>query len=179
MAGRSPLRRGHWGRKLSARSVRKAYVVLSRVLGFAVKAHRLAFNPAAGVPLPKAAPAEHVYLDELQVEALAKATGQYGLFIRLLAYTGLRWGEATALRVGRVDLDARRAHIVEAYANDNGKLYLDTPKNHERRSVPLPKFLVDDLTSHITHRGPRSRRTAVHGPARRPAPRRKFPPTLL
>ncbi|CAK7287877.1 hypothetical protein ACNFR7_36200 [Streptomyces sp. RM1] len=57
------------------------------------------------------------------------------MFILLLAYTGLRWGEASALKVGRVDLDACRAHIVEAYAEDNGKLYLDTPKNHERRSV--------------------------------------------
>jgi hypothetical protein len=34
-----------------------------------------------------------------------------------------------------------RAHIVEAYGEDNGKLYLDTPNNHERRSVPIPKFL--------------------------------------
>ncbi|MEU0175452.1 hypothetical protein ABZ178_19200 [Streptomyces massasporeus] len=38
------------GRKLSPRSVRKAYVVLSRVLGYAVKARRLAANPAVGVP---------------------------------------------------------------------------------------------------------------------------------
>lgn len=53
------------GRKLSARSVRKAYVVLSRVLGFAVKSRRLAFNPAVGVELPKAAPADHVYLDDM------------------------------------------------------------------------------------------------------------------
>jgi integrase len=142
------------GRKLSPRSVRKAYVVLSRVLGYAVKSGRLAFNPAAGVPLPKAGPANHVYLDELQVEALAEAAGNYRLFILLLAYTGLRWGEASALKVGRLDLDTRRAHIVEAYGDDNGKLYLDTPKNHERRSVPLPQFLADELKPHITDRGP-------------------------
>ncbi|MEU3191371.1 hypothetical protein ABZ686_12180, partial [Streptomyces sp. NPDC006992] len=36
--------------------------------------------------------------------------------------------------MGRVDLDAGRAHIVEAYVEDNGKLYLDTPKNHEPRT---------------------------------------------
>ncbi|WP_053708487.1 hypothetical protein [Streptomyces sp. NRRL B-3648] len=50
------------------------------------------------------------------------------MFTLLLAYTGLRWGEASALKVGRVDLDACRAHIVEAYTEDNGKLYLDTPR---------------------------------------------------
>ncbi|GAA0443659.1 tyrosine-type recombinase/integrase [Streptomyces olivaceiscleroticus] len=142
------------GRKLGARSVRKAYVVLSRVLAFAVSSRRLAFNPAAGVPLPKAAPADHVYLDDVQVDSLANAAGAYRVFILMLAYTGLRWGEASALKVGRVDLDAGRANIVEAYVEDNGKLYLDTPKNHERRSVPLPRFLIQELRGHVENRGP-------------------------
>ncbi|MFD5441526.1 tyrosine-type recombinase/integrase [Streptomyces tendae] len=137
------------GRKLSPRSVRKAYVILSQVLGYAVKSRRLGVNPAVGVPLPKAAPTDHVYLDDMQVDALAKAAGAYRVFILLLAYTGLRWGEASALEVGRVDLDACRAHIVEAYVEDNGKLYLDTPKNHERRSVPIPRFLAEELKPHI------------------------------
>ena len=75
------------------------------------------------------------------------------MFILLLAYTGLRWGEASALKVGRVDLDACRAHIVEAYGEDNGKLYLDTPKNHERRSVPIPRFLADELKPYVKGRG--------------------------
>ncbi|MBQ1120508.1 site-specific integrase [Streptomyces sp. B15] len=141
------------GRKLSARSVRKAYVVLSRVLAFAVKSRRLAFNPAVGVELPKPAPADHVYLDDMQVDALADAAGPYRVFILLLAYTGVRWGEASALKVGRVDLDACRAHIVEGYVEDNGKLYLDSPKNHERRSVPIPRFLVEELKPHIEGRG--------------------------
>ncbi|MEU0687743.1 tyrosine-type recombinase/integrase [Streptomyces uncialis] len=140
------------GRKLSARSVRKAYVILSQVLGFAVKSRRLAFNPAVGVPLPKPAPADHVYLDDMQTEALADAAGEYRVFILLLAYTGLRWGEASALKVGRVDLDACRAHIVEAYVEVNGKLYLDTPKNHERRSVPIPRFLAEELKPHVEGR---------------------------
>ncbi|QEU86250.1 tyrosine-type recombinase/integrase [Streptomyces viridosporus] len=140
------------GRKLSPRSVRKAYVVLSRVLGYAVQSRRLAVNPAVGVPLPKAAPADHVYLDDLQVDALADAAGAYRVFILLLAYTGLRWGEASALKVGRVGLDACRAHIVEAYVEDNGKLYLDTPKNHERRSVPIPRFLAEELKPHVEGR---------------------------
>ncbi|NSC22239.1 site-specific integrase [Streptomyces albus subsp. chlorinus] len=140
------------GRKLSARSVRKAYVVFSRVLGFAVKSRRLAFNPAVGVELPKAVPADHVYLDDMQVEALADAAGAYRVFILLLAYTGLRWGEASALKVGRVDLDACRAHVVEAYVEDNGKLYLDSPKNHERRSVPIPRFLVEELQPYVEGR---------------------------
>jgi integrase len=122
------------------------------VLGYAVKSRRIAANPAIGVPLPKAAPTDHVYLDDMQVEALVDAAGAYRVFILLLACTGLRWGEASALKVGRVDLAACRAHIVEAYAEDNGKLYLDSPKYHERRSVPIPKFLADELKPYVDRR---------------------------
>ncbi|MER5989116.1 tyrosine-type recombinase/integrase [Streptomyces sp. NPDC001787] len=104
------------------------------------------------MPLPKPAPADHVYLDDMQTEALADAAGEYRVFILLLAYTGLRWGEASALKVGRVDLDACRAHIVEAYVEDNGKLYLDTPKNHARRTVPIPRFLAEELKPHVEGR---------------------------
>ncbi|WP_281251435.1 hypothetical protein [Micromonospora avicenniae] len=35
---------------------------------------------------------------------LAEACGRYGWLVRFLAYTGLRWGEASALRVSRLDL---------------------------------------------------------------------------
>ncbi|MGW7237088.1 hypothetical protein [Streptomyces sp. NPDC054804] len=109
-------------------------------------------------------PADHVYLDDMQVDALANASGAYRVFILLLTYTGLRWGEASALKVGRVDLDACRAHIVEAYAEDNGKLYLGTPKNHERRSVPIPRFLADELKPHVQGGG----MTTCSSPPRRP-----------
>ncbi|MGW5086529.1 tyrosine-type recombinase/integrase [Streptomyces coelicoflavus] len=51
-----------------------------------------------------------------------------------------------------MDLAACRAHIVEAYVEDNGKLYLDTPKNHERRSVPIPRFLAEELKPHVERR---------------------------
>ncbi|MFC5895459.1 tyrosine-type recombinase/integrase [Streptomyces ramulosus] len=77
----------------------------------------------------------------------------YRVLILLLAYTGLRWGEASALKVGRVDLDVCRVHVVEAYVEDNGKLYLGSPKNHERRSVPIPRFLVEELRLHVDGRG--------------------------
>ncbi|MFF2513005.1 hypothetical protein [Streptomyces sp. NPDC058086] len=46
-----------------------------------VKSLRLEVNPAAGVPLPKAAPTGHVYLDDTQVEALANAAGAYRMCV--------------------------------------------------------------------------------------------------
>lgn len=134
----------------SAASVHKIHRVLSMVLGLAVKDGRLPRNPADGVNLPRATRAEKRYLRAAQVAGLAAAAGPGRLVVLLLAYTGLRWGELAALRVSRVDLLRRRIHVAESVTEVNGgRLDWGLPKSHERRWVPLPRFLVDDLAEHI------------------------------
>jgi integrase len=91
------------GKPLSPAALRKIHVVLRSVLAYAIRSNRIAFNPALGVPLPKHVAAEHIYLDNLQVEALANSCGEYRLLVLFLAYTGVRWGEATAIRVTQVE----------------------------------------------------------------------------
>jgi integrase len=56
------------------------------------------------VSLPRKVGREHRYLTHQQVHALAEAAGEHGTLIRVLAYTGLRWGEVSGLRVKDVDL---------------------------------------------------------------------------
>lgn len=80
----------------------------------------------------------------MQVEALARAS-RYPTLVRFLAYTGLRWGEATALRVRNVDMVRRRLLIREAVAEVNGKHILGSVKNHERRVVAYPDFLRAEI----------------------------------
>jgi integrase len=145
---------GAKGRPLGTSQVRAVHRVMHMALGWAVKSKRIAVNPATGVPLPRIAPSDHIYLDHVQVEQLAAAAGEYRVVILFLAYTGLRFGEASALRVGRVNLEARRARVVEAYGDDDGELYLDTPKDHEVRSVGLPPFLAIELKPFVYGRDP-------------------------
>ncbi|MEU8329370.1 hypothetical protein [Micromonospora sp. NPDC048839] len=57
-----------------------------------------------------------MFLNHDQVAMLAEACGRYGLLVRFLAYTGLRWGEASALRVSRLDLLRRRVTVAVAFA---------------------------------------------------------------
>lgn len=133
------------GKPLSASSIRKIHVVLKGVLDYAVRARRIAFNPSIGIPLPRYVPPEHVYLENLQVEALADACCEYRTLILFLAYTGVRWGEATAIKISRVNLTTRRVRITETWSRDKQGPYLDTPKNHERRSVPIPAFLLKEI----------------------------------
>jgi len=75
--------------------------------------------------------------------------------VLVLAYTGLRWGELAALRVSRADLMRRRIYVAESVTELNdGTLDWGLPKSHERRWVPVPRFLVDGLVEHITGKGP-------------------------
>lgn len=134
------------GARLSPRTVIGIHRVLSMVLGWAVSTDRLAANPAARVPLPRPATDRQVFLTHAEVDALADAAGNYRTLVLTLAYTGLRFGEAAALQISSVDLSGRRMSIDRAWAGLNtGAPYLSTPKNHERRKVGLPAFLVHEL----------------------------------
>jgi len=139
---------------LSAATVRQAHRVLSLVLDLAVRDSRLVRNPANRVPLPCAAKGEKVFLTHDQVETLAAAAGDSSTTVLFLAYTGLRWGELAALRVRRLDLLRRRAEIVESVAEVRGALVFSTPKTHQSRSVPVPRFLVDQLAGLVAGKGP-------------------------
>ena len=120
----------------------------------AVKDDRLMRNPAACVSLPRVNAAERMYLSHEQVHELAEACGSHRLVVLFLADTGVRFGEMAALRVGRLDLMRRRATIAESVTLVRGVQTWGTPKGHERREVPIPRFLVDDLAAHVAGREP-------------------------
>ncbi|AHH17272.1 phage integrase family protein [Nocardia nova SH22a] len=134
------------GRGLSASRVKQSYQVLGQVLRFAVKAKRLAVNPAEDIELPALTQSEKVYLTHVQVLRLGMAVGRFRALVLILAYTGIRFGEATALRPRDFDLDARRIRIVRSatFVRGTGTVVSDT-KNHTNRSVPIPVVLVIEL----------------------------------
>jgi integrase len=139
-------------REWSGASVIKVHRVFSQIMAWAVRDSRIAANPADGVRLPHPAIPDHRYLSHEQVAALADRCGEYGIVVRFLAYTGLRWGELAALKVGRVDLARRRAVVAESVTEINGALVWGNPKTHERRSVPIPRFIAAELAERIAGR---------------------------
>jgi integrase len=128
-------------------TVENALSVLRQILELAVEDRRLPRNPCAGVKAPRRQHRPRGYLTHDQVELLAQEVGEYATVVRFLAYTGLRWGEMAALRVDAVDMLRRRAHVHQAVAEVGGRVVWSTPKGHERRSVPFPRFLVDELAA--------------------------------
>jgi integrase len=139
---------------LAPASVRYAHRVLSRALAAAVRDGRLVRNVAEGVPLPRVVGRPKRFLTHEEVRTLAEACSPYGTLIRVLAYGGLRWGELAALRVRRVNLLRRRIEVVEALTEVHGQVVFGTTKTHQRRSVPIPRFLAEELAEQMAGKGP-------------------------
>ena len=147
------------GLKLSPSRVKQAYQVLSMMLDLAVEDGRLMRNPARPAhgrvkgmlpTVPKKAVRK--YLTPQQLEALADAAGDARVLILTLGYTGLRWGEASALRVKDVDILGRRLHVRQAVSDVRGELVFGTPKSHALRSVPITASLAAELDELIMNR---------------------------
>lgn len=119
--------------------------IFIRIMDEAVRLGYVAKNPARDRSgkadyLPRVKrEKEHIYLDAGQVRSLVDAMpdDMTRLLIFLGALSGLRWGEATALRWSDLDLRSSTAWIKRAYSDVEGVLHLGDTKNHLERRVPL------------------------------------------
>lgn len=144
-------------RPKSATVVIRAHGVLAAVLDVAVKDRRIPRNPARGVDLPRKGKKRHVYLSHEEVESLARAAGPaHARVVYVAAYTGLRWGELSALRVRDLDLERRRLSVNENAVLVGSELHVGSPKTHELRSVEFPSFLAEPLGDLAKGKEPRA-----------------------
>lgn len=134
----------------------RARDMLAAILDDAVEDNRIVKNVARGIAIKKKPMAKNTYLSHRQVERLA-STALYPDLVRFLAYSGLRWGEATALRVRNVDLARRRATIDEAVAEVNGKPVLGGVKSWQQRTVGWPDFLDAEVAAACAGKRPGER----------------------
>ncbi|WP_082008126.1 site-specific integrase [Microbacterium mangrovi] len=135
-------------------TVRNVFAVLALVFNYAVRDNRIVRSPSAGVTLPRRVHTERGYLTHSQVRRLADECTPYGGLIMFLAYTGLRWGEAAALRVRDINVSRQRVEVARSVTEPGGKLVFGTPKTHARRSVPYPNFLAPMIETQVRGRGP-------------------------
>ncbi len=130
-----------------ATTVLRAHGVLSGILADAVKAKRLALNPAKGVQnLPRKSARRHVYLSADDVRSLADESGERRTLVLVLAYCGLRWGEAVALRVQDVEFLRRRITVSQNAVQLGVDHAVGPTKGGKVRSVPVPGFVLDELS---------------------------------
>jgi integrase len=139
---------------LGPSGVRQSVFVMSAVLDHAVRSNRIRSNPARGLGLPQPHRRDYVFLTHGELRGLADEAGPWRVFVLLLGYTGLRWGEATALRACDIDLGRRRIDVHRAFSDVDGHVVLGTPKSHQSRTVPVPPFLARELAAALDGKQP-------------------------
>ena len=75
----------------------------------------------------------------LTVQELAVASGRFRTLVLVLAYSGLRFGEAVALRRRDIDLDAGRIWVTKSATHVAGEGIVKT--THEKDSRPQSRWL--------------------------------------
>ena len=135
---------GQGGKPLSARTVRYAHAVVVKALNQAVTDKLIRDNPAASVgkelPRNKAAREEVGAWTPVELRTLlqtAEGDRWHPLWV-LMAFTGLRRGEALALRWDDVDFGNGVVHVRRAaWDVGYGTRYGDPKTDRSRRTVPL------------------------------------------
>lgn len=143
----------------SATTVLRALGVLAGILDDAIADGRISKNPARGLdPKRREKPTKpkrkHVYLDHDAVTRLADESGDHRTLVLVLAYTGIRWGEAVALRVRHIDEVRRRLLVTDNAVQLGVDHAVGDPKDDEPREVPVPRFVMAELKKQIHGRGP-------------------------
>jgi integrase len=86
-----------------------------------------------------------LFLTAEDLERLAAAAGGYGPLVWLLGWSGLRFGEAAALRAGNIDAARRRVRVEESVTEVGGRLEFGPPKTYESRTVIVPGFVIERI----------------------------------
>jgi len=139
-------------RGLAARTVRQVHMVLRCSLKQAVLWRLIPSNPSDAVKPPRAERKEMRTLSEDEVRRLLAATTgtrHHSLWVFLVT-TGVRLGEALAVRWADIDLVEGRATIRRAVQRQRGMgmVFVEPKSSRGRRTVSFPRETLEVLTAH-------------------------------
>lgn len=135
---------------VAPKSVNNLHVVIHRALSYAVRWGLVARNVADAAEPPRVSRREIEPFSPEEIAVLLNAIEGHRhqwLWTTMLA-TGMRFGEAAALRWSDVDLDARVVNVRHALGVRNrGPMFAEPKTTKARRLVPLPQIAVHALAA--------------------------------
>lgn len=134
---------------LAASTVYTYRRVLAQILDQAVDDGLIVTNPAKKAKAPAMRARRQLFLTAEELRKLADECGLYETLVWFLGWWGLRFGEAVALRAGRVDPSRRRVRVDQAATEVAGRLVFGAPKTHEARTVIVPRFVAESVQTLI------------------------------
>ncbi|MGP5228535.1 tyrosine-type recombinase/integrase [Arthrobacter rhombi] len=149
-------------RKVLARyaesAARQTLSVLRSIFVFAASMGFDGADPTRAVRIPRSEKRQNRYLTASEVGSLAMELGSQGDTVRVLAFTGLRVGELSGLRVGDWDSTRRRLHVRRAISFVNGHARTHSTKTGAGlRTVPVPQrvaHIFDSVSTDQEHDAP-------------------------
>ena len=139
----------------ASKSIKNWHGFLSAMFQRAVDDGLISRNPCAKSKLPETESGEMVFLSPDEFTTLyGYIPYKYQPLILFLASTGLRWGEATALRPSDFDLDALTVRVSRAWKHSPAGWYIGPPKTkRSKRTVSLPVNIITDLRPLVENAG--------------------------
>lgn len=143
---------------ISAKTVKNVHGLASSIMADAVTAGHTTTNPFRGAvaALPTVRHEEMVFLSRGEFDTLlARVSADYALLVQTLAMTGLRWSEATALRVRDLDVLGKRIGVSRAWKRTPESYFvIGEPKSvRSRRTITIPDSLARALIPLTTRDG--------------------------
>jgi integrase len=153
-----------WIRDLAASGLSRSSmdfrkVVLQAAFNRAIRDELIARNPCVKQEVPRTEPPEQTYLTPQEFErVMAHVEPGDRVLLYLMAGTGLRVGEATALQVRDIHLDDAppTLTVLRTWRDTAGPEKVTGPPKTARgkRTVTLPPQLVAMLREHVSSKGP-------------------------
>lgn len=146
--------------RLSPKTIININLFLHKALSYAVTEGYIVSNPAASINLSRGNKPQIEILTRDEQAKLIRASYQhrYGVFIRLVLFTGLRLGELLGLRWEDLDIQANLLHIRRTLnrlnkvkkptipGENRTEIVIQPPKSQNSiRSVPLLPAVMQDL----------------------------------
>lgn len=140
------------GKPYSQTYLRSVNSQLSAILNYAVKFHRLKYNPCSRVdPIGKKKSREMDFwtLDEFNRVISYEKSPAFHLCYMLLFWGGFRIGEVLALTPADILEDSKSVHIKKTHHRKDGKDSSGpTKSDNSERIVELPDFVFEELTDY-------------------------------
>ena len=145
-------------RKRSPAFIETIHGVISGIFNEAIEQELINANPASALLktiLPPLSKRDLKRADPLTQEELnhfmahAQKIGSWAelLILKMMAYAGLRLGEAPAMRREYLDTKNRTYFVCQSF----NRRQFNRPKHGKRRLIDLPDFLMDELETYIGH----------------------------
>ncbi len=138
------------GGKLSVKTIREHHVLIHAALKQAVKEGILLYNPADNATPPKLDKKEASYFTPEQITDILNALDHEPQFWRAFTYlligSGMRRGEAVALKWSDIDFKTGRVYIHKNInRNRKGDLIEGSTKTGKGRTISLPDEVIKEL----------------------------------